>query len=270
MELENFQLEIKDKVAYLAFNRPHKSNSLQHESWVELKKVFEYLSDLPEARVIVLSGNGKNFCAGIDLSMLMNINQHDHIKCEGRKREEMRKVVYWLQDCITAIEKCRKPVIAAIHRACIGGAVDIVSACDMRYCTDDAFFSIKEVDMGLVADIGTMQRLPKILNPGIMSELAYTGRNVGGQEAEKIGLCNRSYSDREAMMEGVNEIAYTIAAKSPLVIRGTKEMLLYTRDHTVDESLKYMGTYNAAYLMSDDLMESFKAQMAKTKPEYED
>lgn len=270
MILNSFSLEIINHVAHLNLNRPQKSNSLHLEAWHEMKAAFEYLSELPEARVIILGGEGKNFCAGIDLTLLMDLNRHDDIECEGRKREQVRKFIYELQDCITAIEKCRKPVIAAIHKACIGGGVDIVSACDMRYCTDDAYFTIKEVDMGLVADIGTMQRLPKIIGAGMMAELAYTGRKVFGPEAKEIGLCNRSYKTKEEMLREVKELGETIAAKSPLVIRGTKEMLLYTRDHSVDESLKYMGTYNAAYLLSEDLKESFMAQMAKRAPAYKD
>jgi len=196
MELNSFSLKIENHVAHLAFDRPEKSNSLHAEAWHEMKAVFEHLDENPEVRVIVLSGNGKHFCAGIDLALLMDLNRHDAISCEGRKREEVRKFIYMLQDCITAIEKCRKPVIVAVHKACLGGGVDIVSACDIRYCTDDAYFSIKEVDMGLVADIGTMQRLPKILNAGIMAELAYTGRNVSGPEAKEIGLCNQSYESK--------------------------------------------------------------------------
>jgi len=269
MDLQSFSLEIRNHVAHLNFNRPEKSNSLHDEAWKEMKAVFEHLDDNPEVRVVVLGGAGKNFCAGIDLSMLMDISRHDHITCEARKREEIRSVIYHLQACISAIEKCRKPVIAAVHRACIGGGVDIISACDIRYCTDDAFFCIKEVDMGLVADIGTMQRLPKILGAGMMAEMAYTGRHVYGPEAKEIGLTNKSYTSKEEMISEVTKIAETIGEKSPLVIRGTKEMLLYTRDHSVDESLKYMGTFNAAFLMSDDLKESFVAQMSKKKPNYQ-
>ncbi len=270
MELHSFSLEIIDHVAHLAFNRPEKSNSLHKDAWLELKSVFEHLDENPEARVIILSGNGKNFCAGIDLSLLMDLSKHDSINCEGRKREEVRKFIYHLQDCISAIEKCRKPVIAAVHRACIGGGVDIISACDIRYCTDDAFFCIKEIDMGLVADIGTMQRLPKIVNPGIMSELAFTGRNVYGPEAKTIGLTNQSYETREIMIEEVTKIARTIASKSPIVVRGTKEILRYTRDHSVEDSLNYIATYNAAFLLSNDLKESFTAQMSKRDAVYED
>jgi len=266
MSYSFFNLEIRNHVAHVALNRPEKSNALHKEAWVELKAVFEDLSRNPEARCAILSGEGKNFCAGIDLSLLMDMSQYNEVSCEGRKRELVREIIYHLQDCITAIEKCRKPVLAAIHKACIGGAVDIVTACDIRYCTEDAYYSIKEVDMGLVADIGTLQRLPKIINPGIMAELAYTGRNVSGKEAEEIGLVTRTYTDKETMITEVTKIAEVIAAKSPIVIRGTKEIMQYTRDHTVEESLRYMGTFNAAYLLNDDIQEAMRAQMMKDKP----
>ncbi len=269
MSDSNFKIEIRNHVAHVAFNRPEKSNALHRASWVEMQDVFESIDKNPDVRCVILSGEGRNFCAGIDLSLLMEVTQFDNISCEGRKREAIREFIYFLQGTITAIEKCRKPVLAAIHRACIGGAIDIISACDMRYCTEDAFFSIKEVDMGLVADIGTMQRLPKIIPSGIMAELAYTGRKFDGSEAKEIGLVNRIYNDKETMMEDVTAIAEVIAAKSPLVIRGTKEILQYTRDHTVEESLKYMGTYNAAYLLSDDIKEAMRSQMMKDVPKFE-
>ena len=193
-----------------------------------MKAVFEHLDEQPEVRVIILSGEGKNFCAGIDLALLMELDPNESIECEGRKREEFRKFVYHLQDCITAIERCRKPVLAAIHGACIGGGVDIVTACDMRYVSADAYLSIKEVDMGLVADIGTLQRLPKLISYALTAELAYTGRKLGGVEAAAIGLANKCYADRDEMMDEVSKMASMIAAKSPLVIRGTKEILQYT------------------------------------------
>ncbi|MEL6122473.1 MAG: enoyl-CoA hydratase-related protein, partial [Bacteroidota bacterium] len=157
MNYEAFQVEIKDYIATVTFDRPEKSNALHLKAWEEMKHIFDTMSDDPTVRVIILAGSGKNFCAGIDLSLLMDLTRYTDISCEGRKREEIRKSIQFLQDSINAIEHCRKPVIAAIHRACIGGAVDIVSACDMRYCSDDAYFCIKEVDMGLVADIGTLQ-----------------------------------------------------------------------------------------------------------------
>ena len=270
MTLDHFTLEIKDQLGHLSFNRTDKSNALHMEAWHELKRSFEYLSDHEEVRAIILAGQGKHFCAGIDLALLMDINRHDGITCEARKREHLRKFIFFLQDSITAIERCAKPVIAAVHGGCIGGGVDIIAACDMRYATDDAYFTIKEVDMGLVADIGTLQRLPKIIPPGIMAELAYTGRKVSGTEAAAIHMVNQSFVSREDLMTHVHGVAATIAAKSPLVIRGIKENLLYTRDHSVTESLTYVANYNAAYVMSDDLMESFSAQMERRTPVYKD
>ena len=269
MNYTHFTLDISDHIAHLSFNRPEKSNSLHREAWIEMKDTFEYLDKNDDVRVILLSGNGKHFCAGIDLTLLMDLNKHEAIKCEGRKRIQVRDFIKFLQECINAIERCRKPIIAAIQKACIGGGVDIISACDMRYCTEDAYFSIKEIDMGLVADIGTMQRLPKILNPGIMAELSYTGRTVTGKEAEHIGLANKCFKDKDEMILEVMKIAGLIAAKSPLVVKGIKENLLYTRDHTVSDALHYISTYNAAFMLSDDLKESFMAQIEKRKAVYE-
>ncbi len=263
-----FRVTIENHIAHVAFNRPSKANSLNLEAWEEMKDIFENLHKNPDARVIILSGEGNNFCAGIDLNLLMNASQFD-AKCEARKREQLRDFIKKLQDCITAIEKCRKPVLAAIHKSCIGGAVDIISACDMRYCTEDAYFCIQEINLGLVADIGTLQRLPKILNLGIMAELAYTGRKVFGEEAKEIGLVNRVYQDKEKMMEDVLAIAKTIASKSPVCIRGTKEILLYTRDHSVEESLNYMVAWNASMLLSNDIFEAMAAYMQKREPEFE-
>ncbi len=269
-QYQSFQLSIQDYIAEVAFNRPEKANSLHAGAWVEMESIFAELHDNPEVRVIILRGEGKHFCAGIDLELLMDVQQLQSIECEGRKREQLRKFIFGLQNNISAIEKCRKPVLAAIHGACVGGAVDIISACDMRYCTANAYFAIKEIDLGLVADIGTLQRLPKIINPGIMAELAYTGRKVGAEEAEKIGLVNRYFPEEATMLEEVRKLAATIAAKSPLCIRGTKEILLYTRDHSVDESLNYMTAWNASMLLSKDLLEAFQANLEKRPPVFTD
>ncbi len=269
MSYETFKVEIINHVAHVAINRPTKANSLNKQAWADMKAIFEAADKNPEIRCIILSGEGKHFCAGIDLSMLMDITGLDKFKCEARKREKFIEDLAYLQDCITAIEKCRKPVIAAIQKACVGGGVDVVSACDMRYATEDAYFCIKEVDMGLVADVGTMQRLPKIISYGMACEMAYTGRNVYGQEAEKIGLVNRCYADKEAMMEDVIKMAENIAGKSPVVIRGSKQILQYTRDHSVEESLKHMRVWNAAMIFSTDIQEAFASTMQKRKPVYE-
>jgi len=270
MKLNTFALHIENHIAHLAFNKPDKANSLDTPDWEEMHQVFQHLDENPEVRVIILSGKGKHFCAGIDLTALMSLQNRLTGDCEARKRDQIRQYIFKLQNAITAIEDCRKPVLAAIHGGCIGGGVDLTTACDIRYCTQDAYFTIKEISLGLVADIGTLQRLPKILQPGIMAEMAYTGRKVFGPEAEKIGLVNYAYASQEELMEKVQEIAEQIASKSPICIRGTKEILLYQRDHTVDDGLKNIANYNAAMLLSKDLTESFQAHFEKRQPEFQE
>ncbi len=266
----HYLLHIEQGVAKLSFNRPQKANALHKDAWLELSKAFTDLDENPDVRVIVLSGEGKHFCAGIDLELLMDIGQFTQIECGGKRAEKVRSTVKMLQDKINAIEHCRKPVLAAIHNGCIGGGVDIVAACDIRYCTDNTYFCIKEVDMGLVADLGTLQRLPKIISPGLVAELAYTGRKLTAGEAEQCGLVNKVYANRDEMLAGVMEIARQIAAKSPLVIRGTKQILLHSRDHSVDEGLKQVALWNAGMLLSKDLQEAFVASMQKRPGVFED
>jgi enoyl-CoA hydratase len=268
--MSSFKLKIKNKIAELRFDRPEKANALHADAWREMKRHFEDLSRNPEVRVIVLTGEGKHWCAGIDLELLMSLAQLGSIDCEGRKREQVREFIIELQDCINTIERCRKPVLAAIHGGCIGGGVDIATACDLRYSTKDAYFSVKEIDLGLVADIGTLQRLPKIIHPGLAAEMAYTARKVYGPEAQQIGLVNRSFDSEEVLRTEVWALAQTMAEKSPLVTRGIKEVLQYSREHTVAEGLDYVANYNAAFLLSNDLMAAFQANMSKSKPTFED
>lgn len=270
MELETLKISTENKVAHVMLNRPQKANALNQKAWDELKLVFDALSDNPEVRVVVLSGEGKHFCSGIDLTLLMSLGQQNQEKCETRKREAIREMIFSLQAPINAIEKCRKPVLAAIHKGCIGGGLDVVSACDMRYCTQDAYFTIKEIDMGMVADLGTLQRLPKLIGEGQVREMAYTGRHVMGEEAKSLGIVNRVYADKTKMMHEVMELAKQIASKSPVSIRGTKQVLNYTRDHSVRDSLEYIANWNAAMLLSEDLFIAFQAKLSGKKAEYRD
>lgn len=269
-EYKTFKIEMDGKVAIVSFNRPDKANCLNAKAWDELQAIFEELDSTPTVRAIVLTGEGKHFTAGIDVSMLMDLTQFKEGNCEARKRENFSKHLQKLQDNVSAIERCRKPVLAAIDNACIGGGIDIACACDMRYSTASAYFSIKEIDWGMVADLGTLQRFPKIVPHGIAAELAYTGRKFGAQEAQQIGFVNRVFPDRESLLTGVMEIAHMIASKSPVSIRGTKEMLVYTRDHSVDEALNYQKIWNAAMIMSQDLMAAGMANMQKKTPEFAD
>ena len=269
--LTTLRLAVAGGVAEVELSRPEKSNAMNRAMWMELRATFRYLDALPAARVIMLSGAGKNFCAGIDIDMLMNIGAIDQLdRCPGRMRELLRLQVLDLQDVISSLDHCRKPVLAAIHGACVGGGVDLVTAADMRYCTEDARFIVKEIDLGLVADVGTLQRLPKVIGDGMAREMAYTGRPVAGPEAKEIGLVNRCFPTREAMLEGVRALARQIAAKSPLAVRGTKEMIRYTRDHSVADSLNMMAIWNGGLLVSEDLMEAFNAVRERRPAKFRD
>lgn len=267
MELTTLLLSLENHVAHLRFNRPQRANALNQTAWNELKSVFEMLDEDDSVRVIVLSGEGKHFCSGIDLELLMSVAGPTET-CEGRKRERLRRQILALQAPINAIEQCSKPVIAAIHGGCIGGGVDIAAACDMRYCTDDAYFSIREIDMGMVADLGTLQRLPRLIPQGTLREMAFTGRSVFGPEAERMGLVNKAFETSEKMQESVAEVTRQIATKSPLSIRGTKHILNHSRDHSVADGLEYMATWNAAMLLSNDLTEAFQAKMQKREARF--
>lgn len=267
---ETFLLEIEDYIAHVKFNRPEKANALNQTAWKELQAIFEELDERPDVRVIILSGEGKNFCAGIDLEMLMSFPQQYNHNDDGRKREKLRRMVLTLQKPINAIENCSKPVLAAIHRACVGGGIDITSACDMRYCTSDAFFSIEEINIGMVADLGTLQRLPKLIGQGIVRELAFSGRRMAADEALQRHFVNQVFDNKETMMAGVLEIARMIASKSPLSVRGTKQILNHSRDHSVADGLEYIATWNAAMLLSNDIQEALSAKMAGREPQFED
>jgi enoyl-CoA hydratase len=265
---ETLELSVTDHVASVNLNRPDKANSMNATMWTDLQSCFEWLDREPSVRAVVLSGNGKHFCAGLDLAMFNNLQGTS--SDPARRAEYTRTIVLSLQDNLTAIEKCRKPVLAAIHNTCIGAGVDMTCCCDMRYGTEDAHFSIKEIDLGMTADVGTLQRLPKLIADGVVRELAYTGRNMSAQEAREEGFLNRVFADKQTMMDEVMTIAQNIASKSPLAIRGTKEMLLYSRDHTVKDGLDHIATWNAGIMSSADLQEGMQAQKEKRAAIYED
>ncbi len=264
-----FRVELKDRVAHVAINRPEKVNAMNAAFWDEIVEIFRWIDDTDEARVVLLSGEGKHFSAGIDLQLLAQAATQLGADV-GRNAERLRRQILKLQASFNAVDNCRKPVIAAIQGYCIGGAIDLIAACDMRYSTVDAQFSIREIDMGMAADVGTLQRLPRIISDGVMRELAYTGRTIDGLEAQRIGLVNQTYADHPALMTAMSELAAVIAAKSPVAIRGTKEMIRYMRDHRVDDGLKYIATWNAAMLQSADLKVAMAAHMSKQKPVFAD
>lgn len=268
-EYSAFKVELTDNIAHVQINRPEKVSAMNAAFWEEIIDIFQWIDDTDAVRAVVISGAGKHFSAGIDLMMLASLAGQMG-KDVGRNARFLRKTIQRLQASFTAVDNCRKPVLAAVQGYCIGGAIDLISACDMRYCSNDARFSIKEIDMGMAADVGTLQRLPRIIGDGMMRELAFTGRNVAADEALRIGLVNRVYDDQAALLDGVFAIAREIAAKSPIAVAGTKEMLSYMRDHRIDDGLDYIATWNAAMLQSEDLRVAVAAHMSKQKPTFAD
>ena len=270
MQFETLAVSLDKHIATVRLNRPEKLNAMNAAMWQDIRAAFRWVDKTPEARVAVLQAEGRFFTAGIDLQMMQSAAGQASSSCEGRTRETLRRTILDMQDTLTSLERCRKPVLAAIHGGCIGGGIDLITCADIRYASSDATFTIKEIDIGMTADVGTLQRLPKLIGEGITRELAYTGRMFDAAEAKEIGLVNRVFESREALYKGVQSIAATIAAKSPLSIRGTKEMITYARDHSVADSLNYIATWNAAMLKSEDLEEAIKANMAKRQPSFKD
>ncbi|XWS68784.1 hypothetical protein CRYUN_Cryun04dG0122000 [Craigia yunnanensis] len=238
----------------LILNRPSSRNALSLDFFTEFPKALNTLDQNPNVAVILLSGSGEHFCAGVDLKSLKFLSRN-YPGDRGRSGEQLRRQIKFMQDAITSIERCRKPVIAAIHGACIGAGINIMTACDVRYCTKDAFFSVKEVDLAITADLGTLQRLPGIVGFGNAIELSLTGRRFSGQEAKELGLVSRVFESKEELKERVLTIA-----------EGTKAVLLRSRDLSLEQGLEYVATWNSSMLLSDDLTEAISAQNQKRKP----
>lgn len=268
-EYQAFVVELSGNVAHVQINRPEKINAMNAAFWTEIIDIFQWIEDTDAVRAVVLSGAGKHFSSGIDLMLLASV-ANELGKDVGRNARLLRRKILELQASFNAVDNCRKPVLAAIQGYCIGGAIDLISACDMRYAAEGAQFSIKEIDIGMAADVGTLQRLPRIIGDGMLRELAYTGRQFGAEEAHNIGLVNRVFADQESLLAGVMQIAEEIAAKSPIAVTGTKAMISYMRDHTVNDGLEYVATWNSAMLQSNDLRVAIAAHMSKQKPEFVD
>lgn len=267
---KSFQVTLENKIAHVQFSRPEAMNSMDKAFWQELPACMSDIESQTDARVIVISSTGKHFSAGMDLGVFSDSSTMPQSKDPSRMAEGLRRLVLQLQATLSSLEEIRLPVLSAIQGGCIGGALDLVCAADSRYCTVDAYFTIKETELGMTADVGTLQRLPKLIPAGIVKELAFTGRKFSAQEALQFGLVNRVYDDQASMLEGVMAIAAQIAANSPLAVTGCKEMLNYSRDHSVADSLKYMATWQAGMFRPNDMMKTFQAKAMKTTAEYDD
>lgn len=269
MTFETLTVEIKDHIAHVAFNRPDSLNAMNGTMFGEIGAAFRALDEDPGVRAVILSGNGKHFTAGLDLKESATVLGG----AEGdpaRAREKLRRHILSLQDAFTAIDTCRAPVIAAVHGACIGAGVDVITACDIRLATADAWFTIQEINVGIVADVGTLQRAPHLLPLGIVKEMAYTGRKMHTDEAHRLGFVNHLAGDRDAMLEQAFTLAQEIASKSPLAVAGTKAVLNHARDHTVADGLDYVATWNSGMLLGEDLMKAATAALTRQPVEFDD
>jgi len=256
-----FSLSLEDHVAHLVLSRPEALNTMHPQFWRELDETLTTLHREGKARALVISSTGKHFSAGMALETFGGAILLDDRSAEGRAA--IYDLLTDMQHTFTKLETLRIPVIAAIHGGCIGGAVDMVTACCIRYATQDAFFCIQEINIGMVADVGTLQRLPKLVPLGVVKELAYTGRRLGAQKALGYGLVNEVFDTQEAMIAAAMQCAKEIAAKPPVAIWGTKQVIHYTRDHSVEDSLKQMGWVQGAIWSNDHVREAVTAMKEK-------
>ncbi|WP_407636118.1 crotonase/enoyl-CoA hydratase family protein [Paraglaciecola psychrophila] len=265
--LETLSVNIENHIAHIQLCRPEALNSMVPAFWRELPAVVRQIDEGSQARVIVISSQGKHFSAGMDLSVFTNMAK-DFQGEPARRAERTRRLVLELQDSFNALEEVRMPVLVAVQGGVIGGAVDMICAADSRYCTEDAYFTIKETELGMTADVGTLQRLPHLMPQGLIRELAYTGRNMPSCEAKECGFVNQVFADQDAMLAGVMNIAAKIAMHSPMAVAGCKEMINYTRDHSVTDSLTYMATWQSGMFQMPDVQEAMTAAQQKRLPVY--
>ena len=265
-----FNLTIENDIAHIQLNRPEKYNSMIPAFWSELPQLIHHIDDEAKARVIVLSAQGKHFCAGMDLAVFGQNNDDNQLSATRSidRRAAMLSHVADLQHTFSCLDECRMPVLMAVQGGCIGGAVDFASACDMRYCTKDAFFCIQEINIGMTADVGTFPRLPHLIPQGLVRELAYTGRRLEALEAHDCGLVNKVFDTQEDMLVYVMETAKTIAEKAPYAVWGSKEMINYARDHSIQDGLKHIALWQTGMFNPPDMQESFVAQQQKRTPQF--
>jgi len=254
LKLETLCVSIlADGVRHVELNRPATRNAMNWKFWIECRQVFEALAADGDCRVIILSGRGKSFCGGLDLTDSANLPPE--AEDAARKALKFMPHVKTMQDGLSAIEACLKPTVAVVHGYCIGAGIDLITATDVRICTSDAVFSVREAAIGLAADVGTLARLPKIVgNESTVRELALTARNFTAAEAHSMGLVSKVFSSRDEAFNEAQTIANSIAANSPIAVLGTKRNLNYARDHSVQESLDYVLAWNAGMIQTDDLM----------------
>ena len=268
-----FEVSIADHIAHIVVNRPEKRNSMITAFWDELPLVISALEQDDSVRVIVISSTGPHFTAGIDTAVFASNEtpNEDPREVEHQKRRHGARFydnVLRMQRTFNCLEECRVPVLAAIQGGAIGGGVDLITACDMRYMSKDGFLTIFEINIGMTADVGTFPRITKLIPEGIARELAYTGRRMGAEEAQNIGLVNAVFDTHEELLAGVMEIAREITKKAPIAIYGSKRLITYSRDHSTADSLDYISIWNASMLNSAEVREAMSAAGEKREGDF--
>jgi enoyl-CoA hydratase len=268
-ENKYYLVEKKPPIAWVYLNRPDKLNAMNEPAWKESPAIFRDLDEDESIRAIIIAGKGKCFTAGIDLigmsGSIPNIMNKEQL---GALKWQFLPAIYALQETITCIERCKKPVIAAIHHYCVGAGLDMATACDIRLCTKDATFSLREAAVGFVADVGVLQRITLIVGQGIARELAYTAKYIDAKRAKEVLLVNEVYDTQEELMKAAEMMAMEIAGNSPLAVQASKDVMNYCIGKSVTDGLKYVASISANIVPSNDLYEAVAAMMEKRKPKF--
>lgn len=267
MPYECFDLSVENQIAHIVMNRPNKRNSMIPAFWDELPRVIEEIETQHQARVIVVSSTGPHFTSGMDTAAFGS-SEKSSSDPDPRKNARLKGARFYdnvqhLQQTFSCLEQCRVPVLAAVQGGAIGAGVDLITACDMRYMTADAFLSIYEINIGMTADVGTFPRISNLLPEGIVKELAYTGRRMGAEEAMQRGIVNAVFNTQEDMLTAVMEIATQISKKAPLAVYGSKRIINYARDHSTADTLDYISIWNASMLQQDEIQEAMVSAKEK-------
>jgi enoyl-CoA hydratase/carnithine racemase len=266
MGYEHLEIVRDGHVATLWLNRPEKLNALSEDMWADLPAAMGELDGDDEVRVVILAGRGASFTVGIDVAMLAGFGMDGASKASSNMA--LYQTIRRMQRTASCFADSPKPVLAAVHGHCLGAGMDLITACDLRLASADANFSIRETRMGLVADIGTLQRLPGIVGAGNTAELAFTGDDFDAVRAERIGLVNRVVRDQDVLFEAADDLAQAISSNSPLVVSGIKKVLAANDGRTVDQALDFVAQWNASYLISNDLFEAVTAFTEKRQPRF--
>jgi enoyl-CoA hydratase len=268
---QSLRIEQADGIAELVLTGPGKGNALGPDFWREMPEALRALDADDSVRVILLRGDGANFTYGLDL-MAMTESLGPLILGEGNlalERTKLLQLIEKMQAATEGLARCRKPVLAAVHGWCIGGGIDLIAACDFRYCSREAKFSLREVRVGITADLGALQRLPRIIGEGNARELAYTGGDVDAERALQMGLVNQVFATPEELLATARATARRIADNPPLVVQGAKQVMEYCADKSVADGLRYVAVWNSAFLQSHDLAEAFAAFAERRPPRFQ-